>query len=321
MGADMQDDVAPQPSLRSRLRSLAASPALPDPGGGQTAQRFARLTSVSRQSLSLGRLFEGHADAVAILHEAGVVVPSGVGAVWASEDPDHRVTAARRDATLVLGGRKAFCSGASLVDWALVTARFGGDDVLALVDVGQVGVSPAARDWVGAGMAAADTRAVCFAAAPAVLVGAPHWYLDRAGFWHGAVGVAACWWGGAHGILTTMRRAVRDEPHALALLGEAEADGAAMAAVLADAAEQIDADPTDRDAAHLRALLVRAVIEQGSRRVLDHAALALGPRPLALDRDHSERVADLQVYLRQHHGRRDLASLGARCARAVEAPC
>jgi hypothetical protein len=37
---------------------------------------------------------------------------------------------------------------------------------------------------------------------------------------------------------------------------------------------------------------------------------ALGPAPLATDREHAQRVADLTVYLRQHHAERDLARLG-----------
>jgi hypothetical protein len=37
---------------------------------------------------------------------------------------------------------------------------------------------------------------------------------------------------------------------------------------------------------------------------------ALGPAPLAFDEDHARRVADLELYLRQHHAERDLARLG-----------
>jgi hypothetical protein len=38
---------------------------------------------------------------------------------------------------------------------------------------------------------------------------------------------------------------------------------------------------------------------------------ALGAGPLAHDEAHGRRVADLTVYLRQHHAERDLAQLGA----------
>ena len=38
---------------------------------------------------------------------------------------------------------------------------------------------------------------------------------------------------------------------------------------------------------------------------------ALGAGPLCHDEAHSRAVADLTVYLRQHHAERDLAQLGA----------
>ena len=37
---------------------------------------------------------------------------------------------------------------------------------------------------------------------------------------------------------------------------------------------------------------------------------ALGPGPLTTDDAHARRVSDLRIYLRQHHGERDLARLG-----------
>ena len=44
---------------------------LPLPGNGQTDARWAALARLGRRDLCLARLAEGHADAVAILAEAG----------------------------------------------------------------------------------------------------------------------------------------------------------------------------------------------------------------------------------------------------------
>ena len=44
---------------------------LPQPGGGQTASRWAVLAAVSEQNLTAGRVLEAHSDALAILAEAG----------------------------------------------------------------------------------------------------------------------------------------------------------------------------------------------------------------------------------------------------------
>ena len=45
---------------------------------------------------------------------------------------------------------------------------------------------------------------------------------------------------------------------------------------------------------------------------MDRVGRALGPGPLAHDADHAALVADLTVYIRQHHGERDLEQLGRR---------
>lgn len=44
--------------------------------------------------------------------------------------------------------------------------------------------------------------------------------------------------------------------------------------------------------------------------MLARVGRALGPAPLALEAEHARRVADLQLYVRQHHAERDQASLG-----------
>jgi hypothetical protein len=55
---------------------------------------------------------------------------------------------------------------------------------------------------------------------------------------------------------------------------------------------------------------VRAGVADAATEVVDRVGRALGPAPLALDADHAARVADLLVFVRQHHAERDLAALG-----------
>ena len=84
-----------------------------------------------------------------------------------------------------------------------------------------------------------------------------------------------------------------------------------MRAALNQAADEIDADPGDlRGAGPLRALRVRALTEAAATDVLTRTGRALGAGPLGHDEAHSRAVADLTVYLRQHHAERDLARLG-----------
>ena len=84
-----------------------------------------------------------------------------------------------------------------------------------------------------------------------------------------------------------------------------------MRAALDQAADEIDADPGDlRGEGPLRALRVRALTEAVAADVLARTGRALGAGPLGHDEAHSRAVADLTVYLRQHHAERDLARLG-----------
>ena len=295
------------------LRAAAAAGALdlPLPGSGGTLQRWHALAELSAVDLVLGRLAEAHADAVAILAELGGPSPDGLWGVWAAEPPSARVEARRTDGGWVLTGHKAWCSGARLLDRALVTAH--ADDGRRLFAVDLAGLETAPGSWQAVGMAASDSGTVELPGVPAEPVGGPGAYLDRPGFWHGGAGVAACWYGGALGAARVLLAAARDrphDPHALAHLGAVDGLVAGLAAHLAVAAAEIDADPAG-DGAQLRAARLRARVEAGATEILDRVGRALGAGPLCLDPVQAQRAADLPVYLRQSHAERDLAGAGA----------
>ena len=54
-----------------RRRAVEGELTLPEPGHGQTPQRWSALAALGRTDLTLARLAEGHVDALAILAEAG----------------------------------------------------------------------------------------------------------------------------------------------------------------------------------------------------------------------------------------------------------
>jgi hypothetical protein len=100
-------------------------------------------------------------------------------------------------------------------------------------------------------------------------------------------------------------------PHALAHLGAVDLGLRTARAALGQAADEIDADPGDeRGEGPLRAVRVRTLTEAVATDVLARTGRALGAGPLGHDQAHSRAVADLTVYLRQHHAERDLARLG-----------
>jgi alkylation response protein AidB-like acyl-CoA dehydrogenase len=319
-----QADTTYQPtSAAALMRSLAGGPLLdlPLPGGGQTRRRFGALIALGESDLTVGRLAEAHLDAIAILAELGSALaqrPSdSVWAVWAAEPPTARVSA-----TTVLGdgwllnGRKAWCSGAGGSSHALVTAHADDGPRLFAVDLDQVGVRAMDDPWPAAALSGTDTRTVEFSNAVATAVGGPGDYVNRTGFWHGAVGVAAVWFGGAVGVARTLLGAGQRRPLSEIDTVHLGAVGAALAggrAALNLAAESFDDDPTDTAGrVAITARSTRAVVEAAAAEVIDRVGRALGAAPLALDGDHSRRVADLTLYVRQSHADRDLADLGKR---------
>ena len=287
---------------------------LPLPGSGATWQRWAAFADLAEEDLSLARLGEGHADAVAILAELGGPPPLAGSrwGVWAANPPGPNVTASRKGGTWVLNGTKQYCSGARVCTHALVTASAGNEARLFAVAV--EGLEPREGSWPATGMAGSDTLDVGFPVVAAEPVGPPGGYTRRPGFSHGGAGVAACWYGGARGVARALLRAAAKRdigPHALAHLGAVDIALCAARAALGRAAAEIDADPDDRRAeGPRRALRVRALTEATATDVLARTGRALGAGPLSHDEAHSRAVADLAVYLRQHHAERDLARLG-----------
>jgi hypothetical protein len=287
---------------------------LPLPGSGRTRERWAAFADLAGEELSLARLAEGHADAVAILAELeGQPPPPGSRwGVWAAHPPGPALQADHHGDGWRLHGTKRYCSGARACTHTLVTAD--APDGRRLFAVAAEAFTPVPGTWPATGMAGSDTLDVDFAGAPAQPVGGPGAYVQRPGFAHGGVGVAACWYGGAREVGRTLltAAAARDVgPHALAHLGAVDIALHTVRTALDGAADEIDADPGDlKHAGRFRSLRVRALAEAAATEVMGRVGRALGAGPLCLDEAHSRRVADLTTYVRQHHAERNLAELG-----------
>ena len=284
---------------------------LPLPGSGGTLDRWRALATVGAFDLSLAKVYEGHTDAVAILSELSEFAPKGVGAVWASEPPQARVIFHPECDGGTLLGEKAWCSGASVVDFAVISVwTKAGEPMLACVEMRQLGISIDVSRWQAVGMAASESAAVTFDQVPAMAVGSPGDYVARPGFWQGGAGVAAVWFGAAVAIAQALAGSPRldSDPHAAAHLGALDVALRGARALLYETAAWIDAHPKDNAAS--AALRVRASVEAAAQEVLLRVGRALGPGLLCGDAIHAQRCADLPVFIRQSHAEHDLAALG-----------
>jgi alkylation response protein AidB-like acyl-CoA dehydrogenase len=112
----------------------------PAPGSGSTLERWRCLARVAAHDLSLIKLYEGHADALAILAEAHCESADDdrhLWGCWAAEAPGKRVLFRGEGDSVVLDGVKAWCSGAEHLDRGLLTvwSASGEGPFLAAVDM------------------------------------------------------------------------------------------------------------------------------------------------------------------------------------------
>nr|WP_165699824.1 acyl-CoA dehydrogenase [Stenotrophomonas nematodicola] len=308
------------PALEADARDvLARQPSLPLPGRGHTLERWRALGAIAARDLCVAKVMEAHYDAQAILADlhAPPLTEGTLAAVWAAEGP--QATLSFDPATGTVSGSKPWCSGAGLVDEALVTARCQEGTQLVRVRADAKGMHPQPLTWHATGMGGIPSGTVQFAAVPAEPVGKPGTYLSRPGFWHGGAGIAACWYGAAVALAAPLQRSPRvtGDAQIAALLGRVDMGLQASAALLRELATWIDAMPSQPHQADV--IRVRSVVERTCVQVLDAVGRALGPAPMCLEAGHAARWSDLTVFIRQSHGDRDWAELG-RAVHAQEGP-
>ncbi|MBB2975249.1 alkylation response protein AidB-like acyl-CoA dehydrogenase [Microbacterium endophyticum] len=308
----------------------------PRVGEGSTAEAWELLAATAEYDVSAARMLEPHLDALGILAQAqagGIsqrddmaVLNAGEGSSWgvfAAEADGVRVDARETSRGWTLSGTKPWCSLAAHLSHALVTAYVGdGNRGLFAVDLREPGVQHHPGPWVARGLPDVVSAPVDFDGVPAVPVGNAGWYLSRSGFTWGAMSVAACWWGAAVGVAARLLDAARpahSDQLALVHLGRVDAALWAARAVLSEAATLVDEGTSAGVGNRLLAERVRSVVADAAALTLREADSALGPAPLVADEAYARQVAGLHLYLRQHHGLRDVAKIGREIVAAPRA--
>lgn len=316
--------MSPDAELRAALGRVVATGAAAPLPGEETAALWRLLAGSASEDVAFGRMLEPHLDALAILAQArgaGVDVDEAlrsVGAgsssswgVFAAEGGDEPVRAQERRGAWTLTGVKPWCSLAGVLSHALVTAWVGDERALFAIDLRGPGVAAAEGPWHARGLPQIVSAPIELRDVPAAAIGGPGWYLRRPGFSWGGMSVAAVWWGGAGPLVDALRRAAgREGADQVARVAAGRADALHWAAgrALEHAAARIDAGAAATEA-KLLAARTRAVVAEAVRQILDLERRTLGPGPVVADEAHARRVADLELYVRQDHGDRDLARL------------
>ncbi|MBW4093463.1 MAG: acyl-CoA dehydrogenase [Proteobacteria bacterium] len=270
------------------------------------------LRALGRASLALGRVYEGHVNALRLIDRYATPAQRDAAArdardghlfaIWAAEAPTTRVVLDRGRLT----GRKAFASGVGVVTRPLITMHVpGAGECLALVPLapGQGHVGP---PFDLHGMRAAATAAVDFtgiALSPDERIGAPEDYMRQPEISLGAWRALAVMLGGLDALVAAFAtdlhaRGRAGDPHQRARLGQALIAQETAARWTLRSAALAETDAPDEDAANY-VKLARVAFEQACSDAITHARRALGIG--AFVRPHPvERLGrDLATYLRQ----------------------
>ena len=299
-------------------RAIAASGwADNPPGDSQTVDAsialLNRLYDTGRRDLPLGRLLEGHVDAVQIVQRHGSdrqrdrlrqwVAHGAMLGVWNAGLAGEALRLEGRR----LSGGKSYASGAGVLSHALVTADGPGGPQLLLLDLARV-VPAIDRDWWRVtGMQRSETRQVRWH--DAVIeeedrIGEPGVYAREPYFSGGALRFVAVHAGGVAGIFERVRDHLvqtgrADDPFQSARLAELFGLAETAAAIVRRTARLWFEDGATEDARLARVAAARLAVTDAAERAIAIAQAAVGLAGQFLAHPLSAMLSDLAVYLRQ----------------------
>lgn len=299
--------------------------------GPATASHLAlALRLIGWASLPLGRLYEGHVNALVLLQRfgspeqidrvAGFVREGRLFGVWNTESTTAPLRIEPDGAGFRLVGGKTFASGAGFVACPLVTARTG-DGLLLMVLPRLTGQDLDQRAdrtaWRAHGMRASASGSFDFsgiAIREDDILGAPGDYHAQPRFSGGAWRFLAVQLGGIERLVDEARGHLRgagreSDPHQVARMAQAAAAAETARLWVEHASERAEQGAND-SACIAYVNLARGVVERAGLDVLDlvHRSVGLA----CFQRAHPiERVSrDLATYLRQPAPDRALAEAG-----------
>jgi len=280
--------------------------------------QWAALLHTATIDLATARTIEPHLDALTILSEVWSTAPEPdtYWGVYAAEVPDSGLVAERSQGqTFELTGEKRWCSLATELTHAIVTAEVDDNRQAFAIHLQKPDVTHSEEVWNSEGLNEIPSGSIQCHNSPAKPVGEPGWYLERQGFWTGAIRVAACWLGGAIGMAQSAaeKHSGRPQPSPLGnlTLGRIDAEIYAGVSMLVHAATIIEAaDDLDINEHRKLAFRVRNGIYRIAQKIQQLSKELAGPTTLTQDQHFTKTDADLSVYLSQHHGVRDEAELG-----------
>lgn len=351
-------EMAPELALPALSKAIAAEAAARDSDGAFPSEAFAHLAqqgfianppvdladmrkllrllaAVGRGDLSVGRIFEGHVNAVFLIRQFGTpeqvrtfartAAEGGIFGVWNTDLPGEplRIHDGR------FTGRKSFASGVDGLSHAIVTVSDDAGRWMYLVPTAGVGVDRAW--WRPVGMRASGSHIADFTGqhvAEAWALGGADDYVRAPWFSAGAIRFLAVQVGGMHALLDTAIGHLTgtgraDNPwqaHRLARMGVAVESGYLWLDRVADAWAGAAREAGAEGQLPAAANGARVAVEEAALVVLEEAERAIGAAGMIAPHPFERQMRDLRTYLRQPNPDGAAAAFGAAVASGAWSP-
>ncbi len=319
-----EDNSFPSDDVRALADAGLLAAPLPLENGGEalglkpaSMNDLARvLMTIGGGSLPLGRLYEGHVNALRLVTEYGrpeqcaqisdLVRKGNLFAVWNTEAADGlRVTG--EGPKRCLQGRKVFASGAGHIVHPLITARDDEGRLLMVIPAVQDRGRADLSSWTPHGMRASASGAVDFTGLPIGdndIIGDSDEFLRQPLFSAGAWRFAAVQTGGIAAVFDAARDHLRatgrtDDPHQRARMGQAALTVQSARQWVLEAARLADDESITPDARVAHVNLARSAVERAGLDVLELAQRSVGLAGFSRKHPLEKLSRDLATYLRQ----------------------
>ncbi|MEG3164188.1 acyl-CoA dehydrogenase family protein [Sphingomonas sp. PB2P19] len=273
------------------------------------------LRAVGGADLSLGRVYEGHVNAVQLVETYGDAaqretlaadVSAGcIYGVWNTEPAPGLALNTAGDGSVTLEGAKSFATGAGYLDRILVTARdANGAKQLFLVDIAEKSARADNSGWRVRGMRGTQSGTFDFSGLPvsaAERIGAPGDYEREPRFSAGAWRFTAVQLGAVEALVRHLRAHLiesgkGDDPIQRLRFGACVSATRSAALWVRQAAHAAE---TQAEGAIPLVLMTRGIVEEAGLAVMETAARTVGTASFFAGSRIDRITRDLGLYLRQ----------------------
>ena len=270
------------------------------------------LAAIGAASLTVGRLFEGHLNAVKLVGLYGgsdvaalltaEVAAGRLSGVWNAERGEG-LTATPIAGGYRLAGGKVHCSGAGSIHRPIVTARVDGEVVMMLPDLAGEARRIDLSVWQASGMRGTATGRVSFdemEVPAAAVIGVAGDYYRSPWFSGGAWRVLAVQLGGLDRIMTLHAARLRaDDPVAHARFAVAAGAHESARLLVAEAVRRAEMPEDEPGAIDAYVDLARGTFENAALTVIEMTRRNIGLSAFIAPDPLDRVLRDLETYLRQ----------------------